>query len=63
MGGVHDRAMNHVMQWGQMTPAMSNPTLPPCFIASTGAAMLEHTQQCPQALTSVHQLMDQPAAT
>lgn len=50
-----------------MTPAMSNPNLPPYFIASTGAAMLEHTQQCPlvnpQALTSVHQLMDQPAAT
>lgn len=68
MGGVHDRAVTHVMQRGQMTTATSNHGLPPCFIASTGAAMMEHAQQHPlihanpRALTSIYHLMDQPAA-
>lgn len=48
-----------------MTAAPFDHNLSPCFMASTGAAMMEqspHFLASPRALTSTHQWMDQPAA-
>lgn len=48
-----------------MTAALFDHNLSPCFMASTGAAMMAQSPlflASPRALTSTHQWMDQPAA-
>lgn len=52
MTGVHDSAMNHVMQQSQMTSETTNRDLPTSFTASNVAAMMEHIQLLPFILTN-----------